>query len=107
MAPKKRVPAAIPRQSHGADHLALIVETGGPAKSPAEVAEVYHVAVLPDKERIYGGNAGGRIRNRIDIGLARNLPPFVDLPGNAVGPAQRAQVLYDSVPPQNGMHLCG
>src|SRR6266851_608001 len=87
IAPKKRVPAPISRQSHRADHLASVVEASRPANGPSQVAEVYHLAVLPDKERIYGGNAGGRIWNRIKIGLASYLPAFVDQPSSAVGTA--------------------
>src|SRR6266849_439501 len=87
IAPKKRVPAPISRQSHRADHLASVVEASRPANGPSQVAEVYHLAVLPDKERVYGGNAGGRIRNRIKIGLASYLSAFVDQPGTTVGTA--------------------
>src|SRR5260370_30123805 len=40
MAPKKRVPAPISRQSHRADYLALVVEASGPANGPSQAAEL-------------------------------------------------------------------
>src|SRR5260370_27666940 len=83
-----------------------VVKGSGKGIGASEVANVDHFAMVP-KKRVYGRNAGGRIRNRIDGGLAGHLADFVYEPGNAVGSAQRAQVLHLSVLPQKGVRLCG
>src|SRR6266851_3621855 len=70
-----------------ADNLPDIVDGSCISAIRSQRAEVCHLAVLPDKERVYGGNAGGRIRNRIKIGLASYLSAFVDQPSSAVGTA--------------------
>src|SRR5216684_4058765 len=93
------------REIHGASHLTKVVKTSDKAIGASEVANVDHFAVVP-KKRVYGRNAGGRIRNRIDGGLAGDLAKFVYKPGNAVGTSQRAQVMHLSVP-QKGVRLCG
>src|SRR4051812_47874373 len=74
--PQERVEGLVVGEKAGSDRLACVVHPVGDADGAAEASDVLHTAALPH-EWMHRGEAKGRRRGRVEVGLAQDLPARV------------------------------